>query len=105
ERAGPQRAAPGVRDRNEEDECEEEAGEPDYFRLTHFTRRHPLNMFARAMTSGSSPTAARSGPSARFDFQPRRVQRGAPRYSNHHMTRRSPPQGVRVTKAPAGPTP
>src|SRR2546427_5439606 len=102
ERAGPQRAATGVRDGNEEDEREEEAGEPDYFRLTHFTRRHPLNMFARATTSGSSPTAARSGPSARFDFQPSRVQRGATRASSHPTTRRSLRKWLRVTRRPPG---
>src|SRR5439155_16737127 len=89
ERAGPERAATGVRDGNEKDECEEEAGEPGYFRLTHFTRRHPLSMFALATSSGSSPTTARSGPNARFDFQPSRVQRGATRSSSHPTIRRS----------------
>src|SRR5439155_14234205 len=103
ERAGPQRAATGVRDGNEEDECEEEeAGEPGYFRLTHFTRRHPLSMFALATSAGSSPTTARSGPSARFDFQPSRVQRGATRSSSHAMTRRSLRKWLRMTRTPPG---
>src|SRR5205823_2739236 len=86
----------------DEDEGEEESGESGYFRLTHFTRRHPLNMLTRAKSSGSRPTCARSGLSARFDFQPRRVQTGATRSSSQPMTRRSLRKWFRMTRTPPG---
>ena len=74
---GDEGALDTAKHREREDEREEEGSEPDYFRLTHFTRRHPLNMLTFATSSGTSPTCCSSGAIERFDFQPRRVQTGA----------------------------
>ena len=90
EKGGRQEQRPGgPGDGNDEQDASDEAGEPGYFRLMHFTRRHPLNMLTFVTTSGISPTVASSGPRARFDFQPSRVQTGATRSSKCPDSRRS----------------
>src|SRR2546430_16272949 len=90
-------------DRRGEDEGEGEGGEAaGYFRLTHFTRRHPLNMFTWCTSSGVSPTSTSSGLSARLDFQPSRVQTGATRSSSQPVTRRSLRKWFRITRVPPG---
>ncbi|HKQ67493.1 MAG TPA: hypothetical protein VJZ73_20910, partial [Methylomirabilota bacterium] len=43
-RPGEETRPSGARDGRDDDEGEEKSGEPGYFRLMHFTRRHPLNM-------------------------------------------------------------
>src|SRR5205814_7889671 len=71
-----------------EDESEGESGEGGgYFRLTHFTRRHPLNMFTWCTSSGVRPTCSSSGLRARLDFHPSRVHTGATMSSSQPVRR------------------
>src|SRR4029453_16877113 len=79
----------GQADRCGEDQGNGEREEPGYFRLTHFTRRHPLNRLTLTTSSGASPTCSSSGIISRFDFQPRRVHTGAIRSSMRPGSRRS----------------
>ena len=88
ERSGEQRGPSGAGDRRGDDESEDEGGEPGYFRLMHFTRRHPLNMFTWVIDSGTSPTCSSNGAMTRFDFQPSRVHTGASRSSAQPVIRR-----------------
>src|SRR5213593_3208643 len=101
-RPGQQRGPCGPRDGDDEGQSENERGEPDYFRLTHFTRRHPSNMLTWVIDSGTRPTCSRSGARGRFDFQPRRVQTGASRSSTHPVSRRSLLKWFRSTMIPPG---
>ena len=64
-------------DGNDEERGEEKAEESGYFRLTHFTRRHPLKRLTWLTSSGLRPTWASSGLIWRLDFQPSRVLTGA----------------------------
>src|SRR5437762_3417179 len=91
-----------VNDRGRENEREKESAEPGYFRLTHFTRRHPLNMLTLATSSGVRPTASSSGVIVRFDFQPSRVQIGATKSSRWPVRRRSLRKWFRMTMMPPG---
>src|SRR5207244_9375748 len=75
-------------DRRGRNESEDEGGEPGYFRLMHFTRRHPLNMLTWVIDSGTSPTCSSNGAMTRFDFQPSRVHTGASRSSAQPVIRR-----------------